>query len=111
VARVTLVRAALRGLDVREHPRDARSVLRPPGQHVERGGIGHRDHVRLLDGVEAGDRRAVEAHAALEGVVELLGGDREGLELPEDVGEPEADEADRSFRDERLDVLGGLWAV
>ena len=111
VARVTLVGAALRRLDVGEHARHAGPVLRPPGQHVERGRVGHGDHVRLFDGVEAGDRRAVEAHAALEGVVELLGGDREGLELPEDVGEPEADEADAVLRDQRLDVFGVLWTV
>src|SRR4029434_2507593 len=39
---------------------------RPPREHVERGRVGHRDHVRLLDRVEAGDRGPVEAHPALE---------------------------------------------
>ena len=32
------------------------------------------------------------------------------LQLAEDVGEPEADEADVALLDERLDVVGGLWA-
>ena len=55
--------------------------------------------------------RAVEAHAALEGVVELLGVDAERLQLAEDVGEPEADEADAALLDERLDVVVGLRPV
>ncbi len=74
-------------------------------------GSGTRDHVGLLDRVEAGDRGAVEAHAALEGVVELLVGDGERLQLPEDVGEPQAHEADAVLRDERLDVFRGLGSV
>src|SRR5205823_531522 len=86
-------------------------LLGPPRQHVERRGVGHGYHVRLLDRVEPRDRAAVEAHAALEGVVELLGVDREGLQLAEDVGEPEADEADAPLLHERLDVLGGLRSV
>ena len=73
--------------------------------------VGHRDHVGLLDRVEAGDRGAVEAHAALEGVLELGAVDREGLELAEDVGEPEADEAQVQVLDLRLDVVGGLGLV
>ena len=74
-------------------------------------GIRHRDHVGLLDRVEAGDRGAVEAHAALERVVELGGVDREALELPEDVGEPEADEAQVVLLDDPLDVVGRLRAL
>ena len=112
VPRVALVRLALRRQHVGEHARDAAAVLlRPPREHVERRRVGHRDHVRLLDRVEAGDRRAVEAHPALERVVELLGVDRERLQLPEDVGEPEPDEADPALLDERLDVVLGLRPV
>jgi hypothetical protein len=74
---------------------------------VERSG----DHVGLLDRVEAGDRRAVEAHAALEGVVELVLVDREALQLAEDVGEPEPDEADVPLLDDGLDVVGGLRLI
>src|SRR5207248_11587133 len=68
-------------------------------------------HVRVRDGVEAGDRGAVEAHTAVEGVVELGDVDGEGLELPEDVREPEADEADAPLLDDRLDVVGGQGLV
>ena len=93
VARVALVGRALGREDVAEHPRDA-LLVRAPREHREGRGVGHGDHVGLLDGVEAGDRGAVEAHPALEGVVELGRVDRERLELAEDVGEPEADEAD-----------------
>ena len=70
VARVALVGRALGRQDVAEHARDA-LLLRAPRQHGERRRVGHRDHVGLLDRVEAGDRGAVEAHAALERVVEL----------------------------------------
>ena len=106
VARVALVGLAARGEHVAEHPRDA-LLVRPPGQHLEGGHVGHGDHVRLLDGVEAGDRGAVEAHAALEGVVELRCVDREALQLPQDVGEPEADEADVPLLDLGFDALPG----
>ena len=70
VARVALIRRALGGDDVAEHPPHA-LLLRAPRQHRERARVGHRDHVGLLDRVEAGDRGAVEAHARLERVVEL----------------------------------------
>src|SRR5918996_993876 len=54
-SRVALVRLALGGQDVGEHAGHAAAVLlRPPGKHVEGGRVGHGDHVRLLDGVEAG---------------------------------------------------------
>ena len=112
VPRVALVGLALGGEDVGEHARDAAAVLlRAPRQHVEGRRVGHGDHVRLLDGVEAGDRAAVEAHAALEGVVELGGVDAERLQLAQDVREPEADEADAALLDERLDVVLGLRPV
>ena len=112
VARVALVGHAFRRLDVGEHARDAVAVLlRAPREHRERRRIGHGDHVRLLDRVEAGDRGAVEAHPAFERVVELVGGDREGLQLAQDVGEPEPDEADPPLLCQRLDVLGGFGSV
>src|SRR5947207_1818806 len=44
-------------------------------------------------------------------VVELLGVDREGLQLAEDVGEPQPDEADPPLVDDRLDVFGALRPV
>ena len=110
VARVALVGLALGRQDVAEHPADA-LLLGPPGQHRERRRVRHGDHVGLLDRVEAGDRGAVEAHPALEGVVELGGVDRERLQLAQDVGEPEPDEADLALLDERLDVGRGLGLV
>src|SRR5262249_50577881 len=60
---------------------------------------------------EPGDRGAVEAHPALEGVLELGGVDREGLQLAEDVREPEADEADAPLVDDRGNVVGGQVLV
>ena len=107
VARVALVRGPLGRDHVAEHPPHA-LLLRAPRQHRERARVGHRDHVRLLDRVEARDRGPVEAHAGLERVVQLGGVDRERLQLPEDVGEPEADEADLALRDDRLHVLRRL---
>ena len=110
-ARVALVRFAAGHLDVAEHPRHRVLVLRPPGDQGEGRGIGHGDHVRLLDRVEAGDRGAVEAHAALEGVLELGGVDREALQLAEHIGEPESDEADVGLLDQLDDVSGTLRLI
>jgi hypothetical protein len=86
VARVALVRLAVGGDDVADHPADLRAAVR---QELERGRVGDRDHVRLLDRVEAGDRRAVEAHPVVERALDLGGGDREALQVPLEVGEPE----------------------
>jgi hypothetical protein len=76
-----------------------------PGQHRVRVRVGHRDHVRLLDRVEAGDGRAVEAHPVGERVLELLAADGEALQLPVDVGEPEPDELDAVLVGAGDDVL------
>src|SRR5215212_6644480 len=65
-----------------------------PGEDPEGVGVGHGDHVGLLDAVEARDRGPVEAHAVGERVLQLVLADRERLELAEDVGEPEPDELD-----------------
>jgi len=105
-----LVGRALGREDVAEHPADP-LLLRAPGQQREGPRVRLGDHVRLLDRVEAGDARAVEAHAVVEGVVELLGIDRERLQVAEDVGEPESNEADVPLFHDRLDVLGGLRQV
>ena len=106
-AGIALVGLATGNLDVAEHPAD-RVLVGAPGEDGERARVGHRDHVRLLDRVEPGDRGSVEAHAALEGVIEIVGVDREALQLTEDVGEPEPDEADAAIRDDAAHVLGGL---
>ena len=106
VTGVALIRGALGRDHVAEHPPHALR-LGPPGQHRKGRGVGHGDHVRLLDRVEAGDRGSVKAHAGIERVVELGRVDRERLQLAEDVREPEADEANLALGDDRLDVLGG----
>ena len=104
MARVALVGRALGRQHVAEHAADA-LLLRTPRQHRERRGVRHRDHVRLLDRVEAGDRGAVEAHPGLQRPVELAGVDRERLQLADDVCEPQPDEADLPLGDDRPDVL------
>ena len=105
-ARVALVGLAAGLEDVAEQPADLVALAGPPRQDPERGGVGHGDHVRLLDAVEAGDRGPVEAHAVLEGARQLVPADREGLQLPEDVREPEADELDVLLLNPLEDVLG-----
>ena len=84
----------------------ATGVLGLPRDHLEGGGVGERDHVGLLDPGEAVDRGAVEAHAFGERTLELLRGDRERLQEPEHVGEPEAHEADPALLDRAQDVVG-----
>ena len=106
VARVALVGLAAGHQHVAEHPRDG-LLLRPPRQHRERARVRHRDHVRLLDPVEAGDRRAVEAHALLERPLQLVLADGEALQLAEDVREPEPDELDVVLLDQRQHVRLG----
>ena len=88
VARVALVRLTVRGDDVADHPADDR-LARTRRHDPERRGVGDRDHVRLLDRVEAGDRRAVEAHPVVERGFDLARGDREALQVPLEIGEPE----------------------
>ena len=107
-ARVALVGLAAGHADVAEHPRDGVLFLGAPGQQLEGRRIRHRDHVRLLDRVEARDRGPVEAHAAVEGVLELGGVDREALQLAEHVREPEPHEADVVLLDHLDDVSGAL---
>jgi len=68
--------------------------------------FGAGEHVALLHPAEAVDGRAVELHALVEGVLELGGTDRERLQLTEDIGEPEADEAHAAFFDGSQDVVG-----
>jgi hypothetical protein len=109
-ARIALIRIAPGHPDVAEHSR-RRAVFRSPGQDCKGLGVGHRDHVRLFDRVEPCYRRPVESHTALERVIELLRVDREALQLPEDVGEPEADEANAAILRYPFDVFGGSGCV
>ena len=99
VARVAFVGDAVRLDDVADEPRDLGAELVPvlvdgPRHQLERGGIGDRDHVRLLDRVEARDRRPVEAHPVVERALHLGGRHRERLEMPLEVREPEEDVLD-----------------
>ena len=75
------------------------------GHQPERRRVGDRDHVRLLDRVEAGDRRAVEAHPVVERALDLVERDREALQVPLDVGEPEEQVVDALLLDLLEDVL------
>ena len=103
-ARIAVERRAVGVEDVAEHPRDR--MLGLPRDQLERRGVGHRDHVGLLDPAEALDRGAVEAHPLGERSLELLGRDREGLQEAQHVGEPQADEPDTSLLDRAQHVLG-----
>ena len=89
VAGIAIVRDPVRIADLGEHAHRPRPP-RAEGQDLGRTGHRHRDHVALLNPLVALDRRAVEAHALLEGCLQLLGSDRERLEEAQDVGEPEA---------------------
>ena len=56
-------------------------------------GVGHEDHVRLLDLLEATDRRPVEPVALLEPLLgQGVGGGREVLHEPREVAEAEVDD-------------------
>jgi hypothetical protein len=99
------VRRALGGDDVAEDAGDA-VVGGAPRERRERLRVGHGDHVRLLDRVEAGDARAVERRAFAERVLELVAADAERLQVPEDVGEPQPDEPDVALLADREDVGG-----
>ncbi len=102
VARVAGVRLAVGRDDVADH-----AAGLAVGQDLERLGIGDRDHVRLLDRVEAGDRRAVEAHPVVERALGLADRDREALEMPLEIGEPQEHVVDAA----RLDLRKHLLAL
>ena len=103
VARVARVRLAVGRDDVADHA--ARLAV---GQDAERLGIGDRDHVRLLDRVEAGDGRAVEAHPVVERALGLADRDREALEMPLEIGEPQEHVVDAARLDLREHLLACL---
>jgi hypothetical protein len=57
--------------------------------------------------IEAGDRRAVEAHPIVQRALHLVLADGEALELSEDVREPQTDELDVLLLDAREDLVRG----
>ena len=75
--------------------RTARGSVRVRGQQ----------HVGLVDPREPLDRGAVEADPLLEGALDLGRRDGDGLQLPLDIGEPQADEADVALLDRPQNVL------
>ncbi len=65
------------------------------GVDHRRVGVGHEQHVRLLDLLEPPDRRSVEAEALLEDILgELVGGNREVLHEAGQVDEPDVHDLD-----------------
>ena len=77
----------------------------------EARGVGHRDHVRLLDRVEAGDRGAVETHPALERVLEPEELIKKRLQLAEESGEPRRIKRTSRSRTTLIASSGGLGAL
>ena len=110
VARVALVRLAVGRDDVADHPRRPSSRPRAAGMSWNVSGSGIATMSRLLDRVEARDRRAVEAHPVVERALELARRDREALQMPLEVGEPEQHELDLLLLDALEDVLAGVLA-
>src|SRR5262249_2353356 len=87
-----------------------RLVLR---ERVDDGGVGvgDQEHVRLLDLLEAADRRAVEAEAVLEHVLaQLVRGDREVLHQPREVAEADVDDVDLLVGEPLQHVTGSRHA-
>ena len=77
----------------------------PHGSSSKLFGVGAGEHVALLHPAVAVDRRAVELHALLEGVLELRRRDGERLELAEHVAEPEPDQPDPALLDRAQHVV------
>ncbi len=107
LARVATERCAVEVEDVAEHACLGGPGLAPRDQ-LERVGIGHGEHVGLLDAREAVDRRSVEGHPVVERVLELGRADGEALEVAEHVGEPQAHEPDTALLDGSKDVVALL---
>ena len=84
--------------DVAEHPR-GRVDLAPPGQDLERGGVGVREQVRFVRPRQALDRGAVEAQALAESALDLCGCDGHRLQRADHVCEPQSYELHASFFD------------
>jgi hypothetical protein len=111
IARIAAVRLAAARLDDiarQDHRRDLERRV-----DIRRGRIGHQQHVRLVDVLEAADARAVEADAVDEQVLaEILDRDAEVLGLSGEVDEAQVDDQDAGLTRQRQDVgdgRGGCW--
>ena len=82
---------AVGGEDVAHHAA-GRVGLAAPGQQLEGRGVRAQDHVGLVAAGEALDGGAVDADALGEGDLEVRRRDRDRLQRPRDVAEPQPDE-------------------
>ena len=93
VAGVTRIR--LEGHRVADEAVDVQGPVLPERVDDCGVGVGHEQHVRLLDLLEPPDRGSVEPEALLEDVLgQLVGGDREMLHEAGEVDEPDVDDLD-----------------
>ena len=93
-ARIAGERLAVRVGDVADQARGAGVLGAPPGQHRVRCRIRQEVHVRLLDALEAADRRAVEHQLVVERLLQLLDRDRHVLDLAVRLRELQPHEGD-----------------
>ena len=98
-------RACRRGCRCRRTSRASGACGSAHGSSSKLFGVGAGEHVALLHPGEAVDRRAVERHALLEGVLQLGRADGEALQLAEHVGEPQPHEAHAALLDRAQDVV------
>ena len=92
VARIGPRRRTVGHRDVTEHASGMlRTVLVGPRQDLECRGVGPSDGVGFGDSRESLDGGTVESDSLLEGAFEFGGGDRHRFEVPENIGEPQAD--------------------
>ena len=104
-ARIAVV--GLAGDRLEDVAQDHHRRLREERIHVDRVGVGHEDHVGLVDRLPAGDRRAVEHHAVGEHVlVDLDNVHRHMLQLALGIGEAKVDELHVVVLDLLHDVFG-----
>ena len=103
----------------REHVADHAGRAARPGSLLPRDlgegrHVGHQVLVALGDPGEALDRRPVEPGPVLDRALELVDRDRHRLDVADDVGELELDEADAAVLgglDLRCGVLVGHWSM
>ena len=101
---VTLEWSTVEVEDVAEDPGFGRVGIGPREQ-LEAVGVRSGEDVALLHPREAVDRRTIERHALLEGVLQLDRADREALQLAQNVGEPQPHEAYSALLDRAQDVV------